>query len=92
MAAVAAAEIKDYRFATIVGEETGDFPTLHASQFSYTLPITGVLVKVPKGYIVRPNGNEVLKGVIPDIKIRDHLLDEKDEILNKLLETLRRKY
>lgn len=88
MAAVSAALIQDYGFAKIVGEETGDVPTLYASQFSFTLPKTGVTVKVPKGYIIRPNGNEALSGVKPDFIIRDHLLDEEDEILSYTLETL----
>jgi hypothetical protein len=48
MAAVAAALIQDYKFGKIVGEETGDPPTLYASQFSYQLPRTGITVKVPK--------------------------------------------
>lgn len=88
MAAVAAALIQDYGFATIVGEETGEFPTLHASQFSYMLPNTGVMVKAPKGYIVRPDGSRKQQGVIPDITIKDHLLDEEDEILDTLLKEL----
>ncbi|MFK7806770.1 MAG: S41 family peptidase, partial [Saprospiraceae bacterium] len=58
MAAVTAAMIQDYNFATIAGEPTGDFPTLLASQFQYNLPNTDVVVKVPKGYIVRPNMTE----------------------------------
>lgn len=85
MAAVSAALIQDYKFGKIVGEETGDVPTLYASQFSYTLPKTGITVKVPKGYIVRVNGNKKLEGVKPDIYIQDHLLDDKDEILDGLL-------
>ena len=85
MAAVTAAMIQDYDFATIVGEETGDFPTLYASQFYYTLPNTGIVVKVPKGYIIRVNGSEERTGVIPDIAVKDHLIDENDEILNSLL-------
>lgn len=85
MAAVSAALMQDYGFAKIVGEETGDVPTLYASQFSYTLPRTGITVKVPKGYIVRINGSRKLEGVKPDIHIRDHLLDETDEILDGLL-------
>lgn len=40
---------------------------------------------VPKGYMIRPNGSEKLEGVIPDIFVRDHLLDETDEPLHKLL-------
>ncbi|MDX5437932.1 MAG: peptidase S41, partial [Pontibacter sp.] len=86
MAAVSAALIQDYNFAKIVGEETGDVPTLYASQFSFTLPNTGIVVKAAKGYMVRPSGDERLIGVVPDIKVRDHLLDEKDEILDYTLD------
>ncbi|CAN0563349.1 unnamed protein product [Ectocarpus sp. 12 AP-2014] len=87
--AVTASQIQDYKFGTIVGEETGDFPTLYASQFQYTLPNTGIVVKVSKGQIVRVNGSKKEEGVIPDIIIKDHLLDEEDEILNGLLKKLK---
>ena len=83
--AVTAAQIQDYQFATIVGEETGDFPSLYASVFQFTLPNTGIPVNVAKGQIVRVNGSTKKEGVIPDICIEDHLLDETDEILNGLL-------
>ncbi|WP_431121208.1 S41 family peptidase [Flagellimonas flava] len=83
--AVTAAQIQDYTFGTIVGEETGDYPSLYASQFHYTLPNTGIPVKVSKGRIIRVNGSTKSEGVIPDIFIRDHLLDEQDEILEGLL-------
>lgn len=85
MAAVVAALLQDLDFATVVGEESGDYPTLHAAQFSYPLPNTGVIVKVPKGYMVRAGGGETAEGVQPDIFIRDHLLDETDEVLTALL-------
>lgn len=88
MAAVTAALIQDYKFGKIVGEETGDTPSLYASQFSYQLPKTGITVKVPKGYIVRPNGDKKLKGVEPDIEVQDHLLDDNDEILRTLLNVI----
>ena len=88
MAALSAALIQDYGFAEIVGEETGDVPTLYASQFSFPLPRTGIIVKVPKGYIVRPNGSEALSGVKPDHRVRDHLLDGEDEILRYTLTLL----
>lgn len=87
-AAVTAAQIQDYNFGTIVGEETGDYPSLYASQFQYALPNTGISVKVSKGYIVRVNGSTAQQGVVPDIVIRDHLLDENDEILRGLLDRL----
>jgi len=83
--AVTAAQIQDYHFGTLVGEETGDYATLYASQFSYTLPRTGVPVNVSKGLIVRVNGSMEEEGVIPDIFIRDHLVDDKDEVLEQLL-------
>lgn len=88
MSTVTAAQIQDYGFGTIVGEETGEYPSLYASVFRYALPHTQVTVQVPKGYIVRVNGNTDAEGLIPDILIKDHLLDEEDEILEGLLKEL----
>ncbi len=85
---VTAAQIQDYKFATIVGEETGDYPSLYASVFQYNLPITKISVQVSKGYLVRVNGSTKEEGVIPDIFIKDHLLDEEDEILEELLKII----
>lgn len=89
-AAVTAAQIQDYKFGTLVGEETGDYPTLYAAQFQYTLPNTGIIVKISKGQIVRVNGSEKQEGVIPDIFITADLLDDKDEILKGILSKLNR--
>lgn len=86
--ALTAAQIQDYEFGTIVGEETGDYSSLYASQFQYSLPNTGIPVMVSKGYMVRVNGSTEDEGVIPDIFIKDHLLDEQDEILDGLLERI----
>ena len=88
-ASVTAAQIKDLQLGTVVGEETGDYPTLYASQFQYQLPITGITVKISKGYIVRVSGAESQHGVIPQIVIADHLRDQHDEILSALLAKLR---
>ncbi|WNB18439.1 S41 family peptidase [Marivirga arenosa] len=82
---VAAAQIQDYGWATIVGEETAEYPTLYASIFPFTLPNTGITVNISKGKIVRVNGSEKHEGVMPDIRIKDYLLDEHDEILLELL-------
>jgi C-terminal processing protease CtpA/Prc len=87
-AAVAAGLIQDYQFATLVGEETGDFPTLYASLFTLELPNTKIPVKVPEGYMVRVNKSEKPEGVKPEITIKDHLLDDEDEILETLLQRL----
>lgn len=90
--AVAAAQMQDYGFATIAGEETGDYPSLYASQYQFELPRTGVVVHVAKGFILRVSGEKESRGVIPDIMIRDHLLDENDEIMDHLLKTLNDKH
>lgn len=87
-AAVTSAQLQDYGWATIVGEETGDYPSLFASQYSYNLPNTSIEVKIAKGAIVRVNGSKKEEGVQPDIVIKDHLLDEDDEILKGLLEII----
>lgn len=89
--AVTAAQIQDYQFGTIIGEETGDYPSLFASIFQYSLPNTKISVDVSKGYIVRVNGSKKAEGVIPDIFIEDYLLDENDEILEDLLEKIKTK-
>ncbi len=86
---VTAAQLQDYGFATIVGEETAEYPNLYASIFNYELPKTGIRVDVPKGKIHRVSGVDNGLGVIPDIEIKDHLLDENDEILDGLLERIR---
>lgn len=86
--AVTASQIQDYKFGIIVGEETGDYPSLLASQYTYNLLYTGIEVKISKGFIVRVNGSKKAEGVIPDIIIKDHLLDEEDEILNGILKKI----
>ncbi|NDV16205.1 peptidase S41 [Muricauda sp. TY007] len=85
---VTAAQIQDYGWGTIVGEETGEYPNLYASIYNYPLPKTGVTVDVSKGKIERINGVDKGTGIIPDILIKDHLLDEKDEILEGLLKSI----
>ncbi|MCX2718641.1 S41 family peptidase [Lentiprolixibacter aurantiacus] len=87
-ATVAAAQIQDYGFGVIVGEETAEHPNLLASIFAYTLPNTKIQLGISKGKIYRVNGIDNGKGVLPDIVIKDHLLDENDEILAGLLEQI----
>ncbi|SEL48946.1 C-terminal processing protease CtpA/Prc, contains a PDZ domain [Aquimarina amphilecti] len=82
---VTAAQIQDYNLGVIVGEETAEYSNLYASIFSFKLPETGIIVDVPKGLIERINSKKQDLGVIPEIKIIDHLLDDDDEILKELL-------
>jgi len=87
---VTAAQIQDYGFATLVGEETAEFPNLYASIFNYKLPRTNISVDISKGKINRLNDTlDPKKGVIPEIMIKDHLLDEKDEILEELVKKIK---
>lgn len=85
---VTAAQIQDYGFGTIVGEETGEFPNLYASIYNYQLPKTGIAVEVSKGKIERISKIDTYTGVMPDIEIKDYLLDDKDEILEFLLKRI----
>ena len=85
---VTAAQFQDMKLATIVGEETGEFSSLLASQYGFFLPNSGIEVKLSKGYIIRLTGSKKAEGIIPDILIKDHLLDEDDEILDGLLKRL----
>lgn len=84
-ATVTAAQIQDYNFGIIIGEETGEYSSLCASQFTYTLPKTGIEVKVSKGFMTRLNGKVEQKGVQPDVVINNHLLTENDEVLAEVL-------
>lgn len=87
---VTAAQIQDYGFATLVGEETAEYPNLYASIFNYKLPRTNISVDVSKGKISRLNDTiDSYKGVVPQIIIKDHLLDEKDEILEELVKKIK---
>ncbi len=68
-AASLAGMLQDYGFAKIIGEETADLPTSYASSAQFTLPNSGIVVTYPKGYFVRPNGDESVRGAIPDFEI-----------------------
>ena len=86
---VTAAQLKDYGLATLVGEPTGEFPSLYASVFYIHLPHSDIQVQVSKGKMIRINGVDIAEGLQPDIFIQDHLLDNEDEILLKTLEISR---
>jgi len=78
-AVAVAATIQDYRFGTILGEETSDLATTYGAMESFTLPRTGLVVGFPKAAIVRPNGDLRPRGVVPDIAIETPLLEGPDD-------------
>ncbi|MAD97510.1 MAG: peptidase S41 [Flavobacteriaceae bacterium] len=83
---VTSAQIQDYGFGIVVGEETAEFPNLHASIFDFELPITKIKVRVPKGRIKRVSGIETEQGLMPDILIQDQLANEEDELLQYVID------
>ena len=82
-ATTTAALIQDYGFGKVVGEETADLPTTFGSVVYFDLPNTGITVTYPKSYIVRPGGNEELRGVVPDYRIADPLAPTREDVVLK---------
>lgn len=77
-AVLVAAIVQDYRFGTVLGEETADLASTYGAQETFTLPATGIEVGFPKAKILRPNGDPEPRGVIPDMAI-DTPLDAVSE-------------
>lgn len=75
-AVTTAAMIQDYKFGTLIGEQTADLPTTYAAVHQFNLPHTGIAVIYPKAFMVRPNCNKLFKGVMPD-----HVVPEGADIL-----------
>jgi hypothetical protein len=85
-----AAMIQDYGFGKILGEETADLPTSYSGVEQFRLPRTKLEVSYPKSYYVRPNGDERLRGVVPDVALDSPLEDDAGEIvLREALDLLR---
>lgn len=81
-----AAMVQDYGFGTIIGEETADLATTYGAMESFTLPNSGVSVGFPKAHIIRPNGDDSVRGVVPDITIPAPIvLGEGDVVLDAAL-------
>lgn len=86
-AAVMAAQVKDYGFGTIMGEETADLPTTYGSVEKFALPLTGANVDFPKSFIVRPSGAINARGVVPDVSLEPQPIGEAEDIvLDKAVE------
>lgn len=68
-AVTVAALAQDFGFARILGEETSDLASTYGAMEQFTLPATGIVVGFPKARIIRPNGDESARGVVPDVAI-----------------------
>jgi hypothetical protein len=78
-AVAVAATVQDYRFGTILGEETSDLATTYGAMETFTLPRTGQVVGFPKAQIVRPSGDMRARGVVPDLAIATPLREGPDD-------------
>lgn len=85
-AASAAALIQDYGFGIVVGEGTTDMATTFGAMEHFNLPHSGFQIGYPKAHIIRPNGEEALHPVTPDIELgsNDRAVGE-DDMLQDLI-------
>jgi hypothetical protein len=87
-----AAMAQDYKFATILGEETADLATTYGAMETFTLSKSGIKVNFPKALIVRVNGDLQARGVVPDIAIVSPVIQGPDDpVLSLALSAIRRR-
>jgi len=84
-AAMVAGIIQDYKFGEIIGEETSDEVSSYVAMHVFKLPNTRSSVSYPKGFAVRPNGDTIPRGVVPNHIVYNDLNTDKDEILGKVI-------
>ena len=80
-----AATFQDYGFGIIAGEPTSDFATTYGSIETFTLPNTGLLVNFPKAHIIRPSGDKVPGGVVPDLNIKTPIASQANDVVLEAL-------
>ncbi|GHA86285.1 S41 family peptidase [Cognatilysobacter bugurensis] len=80
-AVLVAAIAQDYGFATVLGEETADLASTYGAAEKFTLPRSGIEVTFPKARILRPNGDPVARGVVPDIAIETPVVPAKTDVV-----------
>lgn len=86
-----AATFQDYGWGTIAGEPTSDFATTYGSTESFRLPNTGLTVIFPKAHIIRPSGDRVPGGVVPEVLIDSPIVPEaEDVVLSELIAHIRK--
>ena len=78
-AVTVAAMAQDYGFAQIIGEETTDLATTYGAMEHFKLGGTGIEVAFPKAFIVRPSGDNTIRGVVPDIAIDTPMVESADD-------------
>lgn len=74
-----AAIVQDYGFGTIIGEETADLATTYGAMEHFKLEHSKLTVGYPKALIIRPSGDNTVRGVVPDIAIATPLIETRDD-------------
>ena len=80
-AAVVAAVLQDHGIATLIGEETADLATTYGAVESFTLPHSQAVIEYPKAYMIRPSGDESIRGVVPDIALEPRAIGEAEDTM-----------
>jgi hypothetical protein len=80
-----AAMIQNYGFGKLIGEQTSPLMSANARQFK--LPNTQMTVSFSEAYY---GDTSLINGVIPEYKISDDILSEKDEILDYTLNFIKK--
>lgn len=89
-AVTAAAQMQDYGFATIMGEETTDLASTYGAMEHFSLSHTGIKVGFPKARIIRPSGDPSVNGVKPDVVIETPSNEGvEDPVLKKAVQLIR---
>lgn len=68
-----ASTIKDYNIGVIIGEETGGLASQFGNVTKLALPNSNLEFVVSSRYLVRPNGDQTITGVIPHIEFKEPL-------------------
>ena len=84
-----AAMAQDDGFATILGEETSDLASTLGAMETFTLSRSGLTVGFPKARIVRPSGDQTVRGVVPDLAIERRLGETEDALLQRAVARIR---
>jgi C-terminal processing protease CtpA/Prc len=81
------ATIKDYRLATIIGENSGEPGNDYGEMLSLKLPHTGILFNTSSKQFIRPNGDKKDKNpILPDIYVKQDPSSKDDTLLKFALE------
>ena len=79
---VFAAVVQDHDLGTVVGEETGEWATMHGEAYYTDLPHSRLLVGVSTYRLVRPSGDDGPGGVVPDVPVAaDGALDHAVRVI-----------